>query len=370
MSKDYYQTLGIEKNASADEIKKAFRRLAGKYHPDQAQGDKKAAEEKFKEISEAYETLSDPQKRQQYDQFGSGGPQFGGGGFDFGGGAQHFDFEGFGDVFESFFGGGGARGGRPRGAARGRDLETTLTVAFEEAIFGTTAELDLQRIVTCKTCAGNGAEKGSRITTCETCHGAGQIAKMQRTVFGMIQHAAVCPDCNGEGKTYEKKCSVCHGTGRTRVTERLKVRIPAGVDEGTTIKVTGQGEAGTKGGPTGDLYVHIRVTPSKELKRKGSDVLSTEKIHLVQAILGGEVNIKTVHGVVPLKIPAGTQSGTTFTIADHGAPKLGASSRGNHIVTIIVEIPKKISGKEKELYREIAREAGLEGEGKKHGWFS
>lgn len=368
-NQDPYAALGLDRSASQDDVKKAFRRLAAKYHPDQATGDKKAAEEKFKEISAAYEVLSDPQKRQQYDQFGANGPQFGGGqssGFDFGGG-QGFEFEGFGDIFESFFGAqaGGARG-RKRGPAKGRDLETALTIDFEAAVFGTTADLDLQRIATCESCDGEGAEKGSRVTTCKTCGGTGQIMTTKRTVFGVIQHAAVCPDCSGEGKTYEKKCSICHGTGRVRTTTRLKVRIPAGVSDGTTIKVTSQGDAGAKGGPAGDLFVHIAVQPHRDFTRRGTDILSTEKIHVATAVLGGDVEIKTVHGKVPLTIPAGTQPGTTFTLEGQGAPKLGSERRGNHIVTVTLDIPKRLSNTEKELYAGLAKEAGLQ---TKKGWF-
>ncbi len=373
--KDYYETLGIKRDASEAEIKKAFRRAAAKHHPDQAKGDKKAAEAKFKEISEAYETLSDPQKRTQYDQFGGAGPQFGGGGAGgFGGGGfqGNADFGGgFGDIFEQFFGGGGhpsGRGGHARGPARGADIEARVRIRFTDAIFGTTADFALERALKCEKCKGNGAEPGSKITTCKKCKGTGEIVTTRQTIFGHIRHNATCDDCGGEGKTYEQKCSICHGTGRARKHDKVKVKIPAGVETGAVIRLAGQGEAGAKGGPAGDLFIHIQVESSPEFDRHGSELYSTQKIHLVQAVLGDEIAVKTVHGDVKLKIPAGIQSGTSFKLKNYGAPKLNSSEKGDHIVKILVEIPNKLSKREKELFVELATEAKLKPKGK-GGWF-
>ncbi|MFH0833940.1 MAG: molecular chaperone DnaJ [Patescibacteria group bacterium] len=365
MAKDYYKILGVDKSASADEVKKAFRRLARQYHPDQATGDKKEAEAKFKEISEAYETLGDKQKRENYDRFGAAGQNFGGGGggfnaggFDFSGGGFNFDGGNFGDIFETFFGGGGG-GRKSRGPARGANIEVRLKVKFEDAIFGTTAEFSLDRLSKCEHCKGTGGEPGAKISECKRCRGTGEITTTQQTVFGMMQHRAVCPDCGGEGKTFEKKCSVCHGTGRARKSEKLKVKIPAGVENGAMIRLAGQGEAGAKGGPAGDLFLQVAVEPSREFERRGADIFSTQKISFVEATLGNEIAVKTVHGNVKLKIPAGTQSHTNFKIKNYGAPKLNSENRGDHIVKILVEIPKKLSRKEKELFEKLAEESGI-----------
>jgi molecular chaperone DnaJ len=371
MSKDFYKTLGVERGASEADIKKAFRRAAAKYHPDQAKGDKKEAEAKFKEVSEAYETLSDPKKRSAYDQFGASGAGGGGGGGFGGGGYQQADFGGgFGDIFEQFFGGQhqSGRGGRARGPARGADLEARIKVSFTEAIFGTAADFSLERALKCEHCKGNGAEPGSKIVTCKTCHGTGEVTELKQTIFGHIRHTAACSDCGGEGQTFEKKCGVCHGTGRARKAEKVKIKIPAGVESGAVIRLTGQGEAGVKGGPAGDLFIHVQVEPSKQFERRGGEIYSSQRIHLVQAVLGDEIAIETVHGGVKLKIPAGTQSGTSFRLAGRGAPKLNSAEKGDHIVKIIVAIPEKLSKKEQQLFAELAREAKLEPSNKK-SWF-
>lgn len=375
MAKDYYKILGVERGASDDEIKKSFRRLARQYHPDQAAGDKKEAEAKFKEISEAYEVLGDKQKRSQYDQFGSNGPNFGGGqgfgGFDFSGAG--FDFnnaEGFGDIFETFFGGGAApRRERSGAGTPGGNIEARVRITFTDAIFGTTAEFELTRLKKCEHCRGNGAEPGSKISDCKTCRGTGQVETTRRTVFGVIKHAAVCPDCSGEGKILEQKCTVCHGTGRVRKSEKVKVKIPAGVDSGAVIRLAGQGEAGVKGGSDGDLFVHIQVDSHRDFGRRGLDIYSTQEIHLIQAILGDEVEIKTVHGNVKLRIPSGTQSHQTFKLKDYGAPELNSAKRGDHYVKVVVQIPDKLSAKEKELYSQLAAESGVKLK-KKGGLFS
>jgi molecular chaperone DnaJ len=375
MAKDYYKILGVERGANEAEIKKAFRSAARKYHPDQATGDKKAAEAKFKEFAEAYEVLGDKQKRANYDQFGSAGQNFGGGGgggfnaggFDFSGGGFNFEGGGFGDIFETFFGG-GSGGGKSRGPTRGANLEIRVRVKFEDAIFGTTAELKLERLIKCENCRGNGAEPGSKITDCKTCHGTGEVTTTRQTVFGMMKHAAVCPDCNGEGKTYEKKCGICHGTGRARKVEKLKIKIPSGVENGAVIRLAGQGEAGAKGGPAGDLFLQILVEQSREFERRSADIFSTQRISFIEAALGNEIAVKTVHGNVKLKIPAGTQSHTNFKIKGCGAPKLNSSEQGDHIVKILVTTPQKLSKKEKQLFEDLAKESGLKI--KKGGMFS
>ncbi len=369
MAKDYYKILGVERGANEAEIKKAFRSAARKYHPDQAKGDKKEAERKFKESSEAYEVLGDKQKRQQYDQFGSAGANFGGGGADFGKGGfdfsgVKFDFGGgggeggFGDIFETFFGGSG-RGGKTRGPICGANIEARIHVKFENAIFGTTAEFRLDRLQKCKHCHGNGAEPGSKISDCQKCGGTGEISTTRQTIFGTMQHSAVCPECGGEGKTFEKKCGSCHGTGRERKSEKIKVKIPAGVESGAVIRLTGQGEAGAKGGPAGDLFIHITIEPSREFERRGTDIFSAQKISFIQAALGDEIAMKTVHGNVKLKIPAGTQSHTNFKIKNYGSPQLHSKEKGDHIVKILVEIPKKLSQKESELLEALAKEGGI-----------
>jgi len=362
MSKDYYQILGVNRNANEAEIKKAFRVAARKYHPDQAKGDKKEAEKKFKEISEAYEILGDKQKRTRYNQFGADGVNFGAGdkasgfgtgGFDFGSAS----FSGFGDIFETFFNTSSQT--QQRKPTRGADMEVRIRIKFEDAIFGITTELALTRLQKCQHCHGNGAEPGSKITTCKTCHGSGEIQTMRQTVFGNVRHATVCTDCSGEGKVFEKKCSMCHGTGRIRKSEKVKIKIPAGVNNNAVIRLREQGEAGTKSGPNGDLFVHIAVDPSREFERRETDIYSIQKIHFTEAVLGTEVQIKTVHGNVQLKIPAGTQSHTSFKLKNYGVPKLNSANRGDHFVKIIVEIPKKLSRKEQELFGSLAKESNI-----------
>jgi molecular chaperone DnaJ len=376
MSKDYYKILGVEKSANEAEVKKAFRSAARKYHPDQAKGDKKEAEKKFKEVAEAYEVLGDKQKRSQYDQFGGAGPNFGGGGAGFNGAGfdfsnVNFDFGGgggggFGDIFESFFGGG--KGSSSRGPTPGSNIEARIKVKFEDAIFGTTAEFKLDRLQKCSHCKGNGAEPGSKISECGTCKGTGEVTTTRQTVFGMMKHSAVCPECEGEGKTYEKKCHTCHGTGRERKSEKIKVKIPAGVEHGAVIRLAGQGEAGAKGGPSGDLFIQVLVEASREFERRGSDIFSTQKTSFIEATLGNEIAVKTVHGNVKLKIPSGTQSHTNFKIKDYGSPRLNSSDKGDHIVRILVETPKKLSKKEKQLFEELAKASGIKI--KKGGMFS
>jgi molecular chaperone DnaJ len=359
MSKrDYYEVLGVGKNASADELKKAFRRKAIEHHPDKG-GD----ETKFKEINEAYEVLKDEKKRQRYDQFGhagvgssaasdgAGGNPFGGsyGGFD--GQNINFDFGdlGLGDIFGSFFGGGSSRS---RGKQRGNDVQTQLELTFEQAVFGTEVDLNLNLNDTCDHCKGKTVEPGYEMKTCSTCDGAGQTVRVMRTVLGNIQQAARCDACKGTGKIPEKVCTVCRGSGVERKNQHIKLKVPAGVDDGATIRLSGKGEA-IANGPKGDLYVSIRVKAHKKFTREGDLILSEETVDMVDAALGTEINVDTVDGPIKMKVPAGTQSGTDFKLSNHGVPHLRSDRRGAHIVTIIVETPIKLSKKQQELLREF-----------------
>jgi molecular chaperone DnaJ len=351
--RDYYEVLGVGKSASADEIKKAFRRLAVKHHPDKEGGD----EAKFKEINEAYEVLKDQQKRQRYDQFGHagvGGAAGGAGGnpFEgfqgFGGQGQNINFD-LGDIFGSFFGGGA--GGQQR-ARRGQDVAVELALTFEEAVFGLEKDIALNLEDSCKHCKGSGAEPGHSTKGCPTCHGTGQVNRGINTIFGQINQAMTCDTCQGSGKVPEKACSVCNGRGVTRDRQKIKLKIPAGIDDGATIRLSGRGEA-IQGGDKGDLYVNIRVKPHKKFTREGTLILSTETIDMVTAALGGELEVDTVDGALTMKIPAGTQSGTDFKLAGHGVPNLRTGARGAQIVTIHVETPTKLTRKQKQLLEEF-----------------
>lgn len=362
--RDYYEVLGVNKGASADEIKKAFRRAAIQYHPDKEGGD----EAKFKEVNEAYEVLKDPSKRQRYDQFGhagvgssaaSDGNPFGGG---FGGQNVHFDFGdlGLGDIFENFFGGGGPRQQRQR---RGRDVEARVEVNFEDAVFGTDVEVALNLEDTCSHCKGTTAEPGHDLKTCDTCKGAGQVVNVTRTIFGNIQQASICPTCKGTGKVPEKVCTVCRGKGTERKNQKLTLKIPAGIDDGATIRLREHGEA-VANGPKGDLYVNIRVKPHKKFTREGDIILSEEHIGMADAALGTEIDVETVDGPVRMKVPAGTQSGTDFKLSNHGVPHIKGTTRGPHIVTIVVDVPTKLTKKQKELLEALQAETA----GKKGWW--
>ncbi|MGH7197098.1 MAG: molecular chaperone DnaJ [Candidatus Saccharimonadales bacterium] len=353
MSKrDYYEILGVGKNASADEIKKAFRRLAVKHHPDKEGGD----ETKFKEINEAYEVLKDPSKRQRYDQFGHagvGGNGAGPGGYGFegfGGQNANFDFGdmGLGDIFGSFFG--GQQRERTR---RGQDIAVELTLTFEEAVFGVEKELALNLEDACSHCKGSGAEPGHGTKTCPTCQGTGQMTRVMNTIFGQIQQTATCETCKGSGKVPEKTCSVCKGRGTERQRQTFSLKVPAGIDDGATIRLHGRGEA-IQGGEKGDLYVNVRVKPHKKFTREGDLILSTEHVDIVTAALGGELEVDTVDGPLIMKIPAGTQSGTDFKLANHGVPRLRSSTRGDQIVTVQVETPTKLTKKQKEILQQFA----------------
>lgn len=355
MSKrDYYEVLGVDKNASADEIKKAYRKAAIQHHPDKEGGD----ETKFKEASEAYEVLKDTSKRQRYDQFGHAGVGAdGGAGNPFGGGfsgqGANFDFGdmGLGDIFGEFFGGGNRSRGRGR-QTRGRDVETSVEISFEDAVFGTEKELNINIQDTCEHCKGKTVEPGHSLKTCDTCKGSGQVVQSMRTIFGNIQQASICPTCKGTGKVPEKVCSVCHGKGTEARRQAIKLKIPAGIDDGATIRLREHGEA-IANGPKGDLFVHVRVKAHKKFTREGTLILSEEHIDMVEAALGTEINVETVDGDVRMKVPAGTQSGTDFKLTGHGVPHLRGETRGAHIVTLIVDTPTKLTKNQKDLLKDF-----------------
>ena len=350
--RDYYEVLGVGKNASADEIKKAFRRLAVQHHPDKEGGD----EAKFKEINEAYEVLKDQSKRQRYDQFGHAGVggAAGGDGNPFGGGFNgqnvNFDFGDLGDIFGSFFGGGPQRQRQPD---RGRDLEVQIEVSFEDAVFGTERDIKLDIEDTCEHCKGKRAEPGHDLKNCGQCRGSGQVVNVMRTIFGNIQQASVCPTCKGAGKIPEKACTVCQGKGTKRKEQQMTLKIPAGIDDGAVIRLRERGEA-IVGGSKGDLYVHVRVRAHKKFTREGDLILSDEHINMVNAALGTDIDVETVDGNVRMKVPAGTQSGTDFKLSGHGVPHLQKTTRGAHIVTIIVDTPTKLTKKQQELLEAFA----------------
>ncbi len=357
MSKrDYYEVLGVSKSASADEIKKAFRSLAVQHHPDKEGGD----EAKFKEINEAYDVLKDAQKRQRYDQFGhagvggaSGGGAGGGNPFEgfggFNGQNINFDFgEGLGDIFSQFFGG-SSRGRAPQ---RGRDVEVQLQLTFEEAIFCIEHEMNLELDAECPHCKGTTVEPGYEMKTCPDCKGAGQQTRVMNTMFGPVQQTVTCETCRGRGKVPEKICTVCRGTGTQRQKQAIKLKVPAGIDDGATIRMSGRGEA-TAGGDKGDLYVHIRVKPHKKFTREGDIVLSEEHVDMIGAALGTEIEVETVDGNVRMKVPAGTQSGTDFKLSGHGVPHMNSDRRGPHIVSVVVDIPTKLSKKQRQILEEF-----------------
>jgi len=359
--RDYYEVLGVSKTASADEIKKAFRRSAIEHHPDRG-GD----ETKFKELNEAYEVLKDQDKRKRYDQFGHAGVGGGGGGDPFAGFGQgqnvNFDFGdlGLGDIFSSFFGGGG--GGQTKARARGRDVETGTEISFNDAVFGTEIKMNMNIDDTCDHCKGKTVEPGHELLTCDECNGAGQVTNVMKTVFGNIQQAVVCPKCAGKGKVPEKTCSVCKGKGTKNKKQDVKLKIPAGIDDGAVIRLREHGEA-VANGPKGDLYVNIRVKPHKKFTREGDLILSEEHISMVEAALGTEVNVETVDGPVTMKVPAGTQSGSDFKLSNHGVPHVRGKTRGAHIVTIVVDTPTKLTKKQQELLKEFSS-----GDSKKKFW--
>ena len=379
--KDYYEILGVDRNASAEEIKRAYRRLAKKYHPDLNKDNPKEAEEKFKEISEAYEVLSDPQKRANYDRFGHAGVDFGPGGFDWSKFTRFSDIEdifrdifgtdfgfggrgrGVGSIFEDLFGAGGYRGG---GAAateyqypeRGRDIRYDLEIDLEDAARGIEKEIEVSKEETCPDCKGTGASGGSLgLQTCPACGGTGQIKRVQRQGFAQFVSITTCPRCGGRGKVIEKPCNTCGGSGKISVNKRLSVRIPPGVDTGSRLRIPGEGEAGERGGPPGDLYIVIHVREHEIFRREGKDLYCDVPVRFAQVALGDEIEVKNIYGdEVSLRIPPGTQSGTIFRLRNQGMPDLKGHGRGNMMVRIKVVTPKKLSKRQKELLREFDKE--------------
>ncbi len=350
--RDYYEVLGVSRNASEDELKKAYRKVAKKYHPDLNPGNKEA-EEKFKEVNEAYGVLSDPEKRSKYDQFGHAGvdPNFGAGGGGFNGAG--FDF---GDIFSDIFGGGfGGFGGgsRRNGPRRGADVRQAVDISFEEAAFGCKKKINITKQEKCDTCGGSGAAPGTSAETCRRCNGTGQIQTQQRTMLGYMTNVSTCPECHGSGKIIKTPCRDCRGTGKVRKSKTIEIDIPAGIDDGQTMQLSGQGEAGERGGPNGDLLVTIRVRRHPLFRRQDNDVYITMPITIVQAALGATVKVPTLDGTVEYDIPEGTQPGTRFRLRGKGIPFLRGRGRGDQYVTVDVEIPKNLSMKQKELLREF-----------------
>ncbi|MBI0021865.1 MULTISPECIES: molecular chaperone DnaJ [Lactobacillus] len=356
---DYYDVLGVSRDASDKEINSAYRKLAKKYHPDI--NHEPGAEEKYKKINEAYEVLHDQQKRAQYDQFGSAGVN-GQGGFGGGAGQGYGDFSGFGD-FSDIFGdifGNGARQQHvdPTAPTRGEDLDYTLTIDFMDAITGKKTQVSYTRSETCSTCQGSGAEKGTHPTTCDKCQGTGYMTITQQSLVGVVRRQTTCDKCHGRGVIIEHPCQTCHGNGVVDGKNTIEVNIPAGIDNGQQLRYEGQGEAGKNGGPYGDLYISYRIKPSKEFERSGNTIYTTVPISFAQATLGDEINVKTVHGEKKLKIPAGTQPNKKFTIHGEGVPYLRGNGNGDQVTTVLVQIPKSINEKQREALVEFVKAGG------------
>jgi molecular chaperone DnaJ len=361
MAKNYYDILGVSKGASPEEVKRAYRKLAGEHHPDRG-----GEGSKFKEINEAYQVLSDSTKRQQYDTYGQtfdqaqrqggyGGDPFGGFDFSggFGNGGVEFDF---GDIFSTIFGGGGGGPQQAERRNRGIDLEMPLEISFEEAVFGKEQEVELEKKNKCERCEGSGAEPGHKVITCHKCHGAGSIKSSRRTILGTIATQTTCDNCRGSGKVPEKECSECKGSGVKLSKKKITITIPAGIENGQKIRVRGEGEAGYRGSENGDLYIAIKVRPSREFKRVGFNLHKEVEISFPQAALGDTVEVKTLDGDVKIKIPNGTQSGKVFKISGKGVPYLNRSGRGDLFVTVNVKIPEKLSKKQKDLIQQLLNE--------------
>jgi len=356
MPTDYYEILGVSRDAGKEDIKRAYRRLARKYHPDVNK--EPGAEEHFKEINRAYEILSEPETRNRYDRFGEAGVSGGAAGFD----ADNMG--GFADIFETIFSGFGGMGGqatarRRTGPTRGEDLRLDFRLKFREAVFGGEKEIRIRHLETCQTCKGSGARPGTSSRTCTTCNGAGQVRRATRTPFGTFAQVSVCPTCDGAGEVIEEKCDVCGGSGRRQETKKLKITIPAGVDNGMKLRVAREGDAGLKGGPPGDLFVYLTVENDGEFQREGNDIKSDITISYIQAILGCTIKVNTVDGQEDLTIPAGTQPNTVLILENKGVPKLGNPvSRGDHRITVKISIPTRVTGEERELLEKLAKVRG------------
>ena len=365
MARDYYDILGVSRDADPDAIKRSYRRLARKYHPDVNK--EAAAEERFKEINRAYEVLSEPEMRMRYDRFGEAGVSGASGAA----GVQDFgDMGGFADIFESFFSGFGGVGGqstrRRSGPSRGEDLRYDLKLDFHAAIFGGEKQIRISHLESCSSCQGSGAKPGTRPQTCTGCQGSGQVRRVARTPFGSFTQVSVCPTCNGSGQSIVDRCESCGGKGQNQINKKLKITIPAGVDTGTRLRVANEGDAGQRGGPPGDLYVYLFVKDDPDFRRDGSNILSELTISYLQAILGAKVPVKTVDGEEGLTIPAGLQPGTVLNLENHGVPRLGNPvSRGDHLITVLVEIPTRISSEERDLLEKLAE---IYGKGKVEGF--
>ncbi|NMG10196.1 molecular chaperone DnaJ [Brasilonema sp. UFV-L1] len=367
MARDYYETLGVSRDADKEEIKHAYRRLARKYHPDVNK--EPGAEERFKEINRAYEVLSEPETRARYDRFGEAAVNGGAAGYqDMG------DMGGFADIFESIFSGfaggmGGSTQRRRSGPVRGDDLRLDLKLDFREAVFGGEKEIRISHLETCEICSGSGAKPGTRPRTCSTCSGTGQVRRVTRTPFGSFTQVSTCPTCNGTGMVIEDKCDACDGKGAKQVTKKLKISIPPGVDNGTRLRISGEGDAGQRSGPPGDLYVYLFINEDEEFHRDGINILSDLKISYLQAILGCRLEVNTVDGPEELLIPPGTQPNTVMKLENRGVPRLGNPvSRGDHMITVLIDIPNKLTAEERELLEKLAKikgdrtgKGGLEG---------
>ena len=383
--RDYYEVLGVNKNATDDELKKAYRKLAKKYHPDANPDNKKEAEEKFKEVNEAYETLSDPQKRRMYDQFGADGPQgFGGGQGPFGqGGYYSYSSSGFngfddlgdlGDIFSSFFGGGfGGRASsrKQNGPRKGADLNLRMEITFEQAFSGVEKEITVTRNETCDNCHGTGAKPGTSVTKCTMCNGTGQVTQVQNTILGQMQTRRTCTACHGTGEVIKEPCDICHGRGTVRKQPRIKVKIPAGIDDNQTVVLRGEGEPGEKGGPKGDLYITVRIKKHSIFTRSGNNVMCEVPITITQATLGADLEIPMVDGTKEIyKIPDGTQTGTKFVIKNKGFKSVNSSSVGDFVFTVKVQTPKKLTKEQRELLVQLAKTMNEQPPIKKRGFFT
>ena len=372
--RDYYEVLGVQKGATDDEIKKAYRKLAKKYHPDLNPGDK-TAEANFKEVNEAYSVLSDAEKRSRYDRFGHAGTDdsgaYGGaGGFGGFGGFGDVDID-FGDIFGSFgsFFGGGTRSSRRNGPQRGADIEQNLQLTFEEAAKGVEVEISVSRYENCKSCKGTGAKDGTAVETCSVCKGSGQVSNQVRTPFGVMQNVGTCNACGGTGSIIKDKCTACAGRGQVRVTKKITVKIPAGIDNGQTLTVRGEGHCGKKGGPNGDVYLTIQIRKHKIFTRKGYDVHCTIPVTFVDATLGTEIDVPTLNGSVKLKIPEGTQNATSFRLRGAGIEKLRGNGKGDQYVKVLVEVPKNLNQNQKELLKKFGDSLGASNYQQRKGFF-
>ena len=381
--RDYYEVLGVSKTATDDELKKAYRKLAKKYHPDANPDNKQEAEAKFKEVNEAYEVLSNPQKRKMYDQFGTADPQgFGGAGGPFGGGNYYSyttsgfdgfsDFGDLGDIFSSFFGGGARTGSRQqaRGPKKGADLNLNLEITFEEAFLGVEKQISITRPETCDVCHGTGAKPGTSVTKCPICNGTGTVKQVQNTILGQMQTTRTCTNCHGTGEVIKEVCENCKGKGTVRKQPKIKVKIPAGIDDNQTVVLRGEGEPGIKGGPKGDLYITLRIKKHSIYSRKGNNVLCDIPITITQATLGADLKIPMVDGSTEMfTIPEGTQTGTKFTIRERGFKTLNSNTRGNFVFTVVVQTPKKLSKEQRDLLEKLAKSMNEQPPIKKKGIF-